>query len=72
MQNAVNTYLRDGTLPGTDITCHADRVAESEPFGGACVRCSLPPISGGWTLELGELRVDDALSPPFSPATVAW
>ncbi|QFU92585.1 alpha/beta hydrolase [Amycolatopsis sp. YIM 10] len=24
VQNAVNTYLHDGTLPGTDITCHAD------------------------------------------------
>ncbi|MCO1580722.1 alpha/beta hydrolase [Crossiella sp. SN42] len=24
VQNAVNTYFRDGALPGTDLTCHAD------------------------------------------------
>lgn len=24
VQHAVNTYLRDGALPGSDVTCHAD------------------------------------------------
>ncbi|MGP3963563.1 alpha/beta hydrolase [Nonomuraea sp. 3N208] len=24
VDNAVNTYFRDGTLPATDLTCHAD------------------------------------------------